>query len=54
MQWNPDCKGPCDCPGTERAEPEQLTVFEAQLSQITQAINSTTQEPASVLQVLGG
>jgi len=19
-QWNPDCKGPCDCPGDEREE----------------------------------
>ena len=54
MQWNPDCKGPCDCPGTERAEPEQLTLFEAQLSQMTQAINSTAEERASLLQVMCG
>lgn len=27
MIWNPDCKGPCDCPGEERADQPKARVI---------------------------
>lgn len=56
-QWNPDCQGPCDCPGEERAEPEQLELplcpmapYEAQLPDLVITIELTIPSfPAQVL-----